>query len=182
MSLYRVEGWYEADFRFKDKKRLHLLMRTKKKSEAQDRYDAVRRLFREDRDAMIEQLRSGILTIEHLTRMVAEGMPLAPIATRAALDAATPAAARGTLDDVVARYIAWLEQHPNRAENTVRVNSWQARSFADLVYDGERLGARPFAKITWPMVQAYQTSLVEAGRPKNSITTLMTRVSTLWNW
>jgi integrase len=182
MSLYRVDGWYEADFRFKDKKRLHLLMRTKKKSEAQDRYDAVRRLFREDRDAMIEQLRSGILTIEHLTRMVAEGLPLAPIATRAALDAATPAAARGTLDDVVARYIAWLEQHPNRAENTVRVNSWQARSFADFVYDGERLGARPFAKITWPMVQAYQTSLVEAGRPKNSITTLMTRVSTLWNW
>src|SRR3954468_24234060 len=116
MSLYRVEGWYEADFRFKDKKRLHLLMRTKKKSEAQDRYDAVRRLFREDRDAMIEQLRAGILTIEHLTRMIAEGLPLAPIATRAALDATVPASAQGTLDDVIARYAKWLANHQTKAE------------------------------------------------------------------
>lgn len=183
MSLYKnADGIYEADFRFKNKRRLHLLLRTKKKDEAQDRYAGVRRLFREDRDAMIEQLRSGVLTVEHLARMVADGEPLTPIAGREGPDRSVPAAARGTLDDVIARYVRWLEQHPNKADNTVRVNSWQAKRFADFVYDGERLGARSFTKIEWPMVQAYQTALVELATPKNSITVLMTRVATLWNW
>jgi integrase len=177
MSLYKgPDGSYEGDFRFKGKKRLHLLMRTKKKTEAQDRYDAVRRLFREDREAMIEQLRSGALAVERLAAMIAEGEPLGPVT------GGIPLSAKGTLDDVIARYGQWLEQHPTRSPRTKVLNMWQANRLADYAYEGRRLGDRTFVEIRWPMVQAYQAALVAAGTPKNTITVLMARVSTLWNW
>src|SRR3954470_8008664 len=117
MSLFKgPDAIYHADVRVLGVGRWHGSMRTRKKSEAQPRYDAVRRLFREakgpsgaERRTLIEELRSGKLAIERLDSLVAAGEALAPVQLATETAADWP-----TVDQARARYLDWIKINPTR--------------------------------------------------------------------
>lgn len=185
MSLFKgSDGIYEADIRVVDVGRIHLSMRTTKKADAQPRYDAVRRLFREakgpagvERRALIEQLRTGDLPIERLTSMVANGEALAPAPL-----ASESAAAWPTVDAAIERYLDWIKVNPTRRKATWEAARAQLRKFAAFAVDGVRLGDRTLDQVSSAHVDAYQRSLIDAKAAPNTVTGYVARVGALWAW
>lgn len=180
-------GIWEGDFRVKDIARLHLSMRTTKKAEAEPRYQAVRRLFREakgaagaERRALIEELRAGRVSVERVTSMVQHGEALVPPAADRAADA--EASDWPTVDDSMARYLDWIAANPQRRSSTWKTARAQLRRFAAFEFGGVRTGARKLDDVTSELVEAYQQSLLAANTPPNTVTAYMTRVGALWSW
>src|SRR6185312_1275564 len=81
MSLVKnpSTGNWEADFRSKAVGRLHVSLRTKRKSDAMDRHAALAALVREHPTALIEDLRSGRITVEAIARVYSENKPFATL-------------------------------------------------------------------------------------------------------
>ena len=182
MTLVRSkDGIFEGDFRFKGYGRLHISLRSRKKSEAKDRHDAVRRLFREKRDAMIEQLRDGVLTVERVETMVRHHEPLVPIQPPTV--SPDPSAPGLTVDDQIERYLAAVEANQNRTDKTYATRRSQLKSrFAEFVFDGIRLGDVEFDRLTTRMVEAFQASLIAEGLAPNTVTSYMRGVEAMLNW
>ena len=185
MSLFKgPDGIYHADVRVAGVGRWHGSMRTRKKSEAQPRYDAVKRLFREakgpngaERRALIDDLRSGKLAIERLESMVANGEQLAPVQLATSTAAAWP-----TVDDAITRYVNWIDVNPTRRAATWRAAKTQLRKFADFVFEDVRTGTLTLDAVTSARSEAYQRSLIDAGHPSNTVTAYVSRVGALWAW
>lgn len=177
MTLIRTRaGWYEGDFRAKGIQRLHLALGTKNRKEAQPRHDAVHKLFKQRRTEMIDQLRSGDLTVERLEAMVEHHESLAPVPVAEAPHS------WGTVDVCADAYIQWIDRHPNRRDKTTKVAAWQLAGFRAFVYQGQRVGAMDMDAVTPEMIEAYQQALVDAKAPQNTITTVMSRVGALWRF
>ncbi len=177
-------GIAEGQFRSKGIKPLHLSLRTRDKDEADERHAAVQKLFRQRRVEMIDQLRSGALTVERVTAMVEHHEPLvpvapAPIVVEAALEKEEP---WDTVDANADRYLDWIEAHPNREKATLANAHFQLKRFRDFVVDGVRIGGMELDDVTSAMIQTYQKSQVTGKVPPNTITTYMVRVSALFRW
>lgn len=179
-------GIWEGDFRFQGVPRLHLSMRTPKKAEAEPRYQAVRRLFREakgaagaDRRALIEDLRVGRISIERIEAMVRDGEPLVPAedSVPASDNAEWP-----TVDVAIGRYLDWIEANPRRRPATWRAARARLKRFAEFVFDGERTGDLTLDAVRSERLEAYQHTLLAAKTPPNSVMALMSRVGALWSW
>lgn len=195
MTLFKnAKGVYEGDFRRKgldparpgETMRLHLSFGTKKKSEAEPRYQAVRRLFREakgaagaERRALIEDLRVGRVSVERIESMVAHGEALVPATDAAPVD---EAADWPTVDVAMNRYLDWITANPQRRPSTWKTARAQLRRFAAFVFGDERTGDRRLDAVTSELIEAYQQSLLAANTPPNTVTAYMTRVGALWNW
>jgi integrase len=189
VSLFKgPDGIYHADVRVVDVGRWHGSMRTRKKAEAQPRYDAVRRLFREakgpngaERRALIEQLRSGELAIERLESMVASGEALAPMELVTDTTAPWP-----TVDEARARYLDWIKVNPTRRKATHDAAAAQLKRFSNFMVTVDarpvRIGTLPLDRVTSAHVEAYQRSLIDAKAAANTITGYMARIGTLWTW
>ncbi|HEX6463953.1 MAG TPA: site-specific integrase [Vicinamibacterales bacterium] len=194
-----ASGVWEGDFRYKGLDpdapavvtRLHLSLGTRKKTEAEPRYQAVRRLFREakgtagaDRRALIEDLRTGRVKVERIESMVAHGEALVPSAPSGEATAATaaPDADWPTVDVASQRYIDWIEANPKKRKSTWNTARAQLRRFAAFRVDGVPIGERRLDAVTSEMIEAYQQSLLAANTPANTVTSYMTRVSALWGW
>lgn len=175
-------GTYAGDFRRKGLARLHLSMRTTKKSEAEPRYQAVLRLFREaigpaaeGPRALIDDLRTGKLAVERLETMVRTGVPLAP-------DAPLSVAGWLTFDEGIADYLRWVEGNENKRASTHRTAAAQLKRAAAFTLNGVRLGSLPMDRVPSAMIDAYQRSLLDGGSPPNTVTAYMTRVGAVWSW
>lgn len=186
MSLFKnADGTYEADIRVVGVGRWHGSMGTKKKAEAQPRYDAAKRLFREakgphgvERRALIDLLRSGDLTIERLESMVAGSEPLAPI-----VPIAPDAAAEWpTVDVALQRYVDWMEIIPTKRKGTWSTVRAQLRRFAAFLVDGVRMGGLTLDQVTSAHIEAYQRSLIESKASANTVSAYIMRVGALWAW
>lgn len=81
MSLVKnkLTGNWEADFRSNAVGRLHLSLRTKRKSDAMDRHAALAALVREHPAALIEDLRAGRITVEAVASAYSENKPFATL-------------------------------------------------------------------------------------------------------
>lgn len=171
MTLVRIKatGQYEGDFRAKGIPRLHISLRTKNRKEAQPRHDAIHKLFRQRRTDLIDQLRTGDLTVERLESMVEHHEPLTPVAV-------ARTHSWGTVDACADRYLQWLADHPNRSAGTVTVATTQLRGLR------ERHGTLDMDAVTPDMILGYQRSLVEAKVPVNTIRSTMIRVGALWRF
>lgn len=180
--LWTKDGQAECDFRVKGVSRLHLRLGTTAKREAKTRHDAVQVLVKQRRLEMLDQLRRRVLTVERVTAMVQGGEPLAPIAEAVASPGAEPDAGWGTVDEAGVRYLAWMRAHPRKAARTTELAGFQLQAFVDFEYEGGRIGALPLDRVPSRAVQAYQDSLIAAGKPANSITTYMARPGALWRW
>lgn len=177
-----ANGIFTGDFRGQGMPRAHLSLRTDKKREAQERHDAIARVWREKRVALAEQVKAGIVTVERVLAMVQAGEPLVPVVT----DTPTgPAVQRpshfGTIDQLVARYLAWLPT-AKRAPRTVALNTAQCKRFQAFEYQGKRTGDYHVEDVTRAHVMAYQRSMTDADVPKNTVTTYMSRVQALWTF
>lgn len=186
MSLYKgAGGIYECDVRVVGVGRWHGSMATRKKAEAQPRYDAVKRLFREavgpngaERRALIDQLRVGLLPIERLASMVAGNEALVPAVPLVAdLTAEWP-----TVDAAIVRYIDWMQVNPNKQKATWEHARSALRRFADFTVDEKRLGDRALDEVTSAHVEAYQKSLIDAKASANTVSGYIVRVGALWSW
>lgn len=179
MSLRRdkLTGLYSADFRYEKSgiPRLHLSLVTKNRKVAERRHEAVEKLFKQRRVELIEQLRSGDLTVERLESMVEHHEPLTPVAV-------AKSHSWGTVDACADRYIGWLEDHPNRRKGTAQSARQSLQWFRDFTVNGERIGDLDLDAVTPEMIGAYQRSHVDAKRPVNSITLAMMRVGALWRF
>jgi integrase len=189
VSLYKgPTGIYEADFRFKALPRLHLSMGTRKKTDAQPRYDAVRRVYREakgpdaaDRLAVIEQLRTGEMSVEALEAMVREQKPLAPLkSVSATAGVVTPSAP--TVDAISTEYLDWMDANPEIRRGTWESTRSQLRRFAAFEFEGTRTGDLPWDRVVSRRVLAYQTDLVKQGAAANTITGHVSRIGSLYKW
>lgn len=181
----RKDGGYDGLFRRAGMKALHVSMRTKKKGEAQARHDAVQKLVRQRRDAMLEQLRSGVLTVERVEAMVEHHEPLVPVVPIVAVESRddVPAALPwDTLDAAAARYERSYASHPNRKDASKRLLPFELKRFRDFAWEGARLGDRPLDAIPWRAIEAYQQSMIDAGDPVNTVTVYMSRVPALYRW
>lgn len=185
MSLFKgPDGIYLGDIRVAGVGRIKLSMRTRRRDpEGQERYDAVRRLFREakgpqgaDRRALIEQLRTGELPVERLASMVASGEPLVPVRLATVTAAAWP-----TVDAAIDRYVEWMQLNPRRRTSTWEGARSALRSFAAFEVDGVRLGGLAMDAVTSTHVEAYQRSLI-ATKAANTASGYIVRVGALWSW
>lgn len=182
MTLRRgASGIYEGDFRAKGLERLHLSLRTKKRSDAVARHDAVQKLVRQKRVEMLEQLRAGVLSIERLEAMVEHHEPLAPIVLARSANGTTPERAWDTVDQASERYLAWMRAHPNRSERTTALAGFQLQRWRDYEHEGTRIGTLALDRVPSAVVQAYQQHLI-ASSPVNTATTYMSRVGALWTF
>lgn len=175
-----ADGIYRGNFRFKGFDRLHLSMRTKKKTEAKARYAAVHHVFRirPPRHDLVDALRSGAASIEWLERTVREGAALSlPITGQVQASREV-----GTLDDVIERYLDWLDSNQNRADNTKATRRSQLYRMADVEVDAQRLGDIPFDRLTTRQIEAYQRSLIAEGKTPNTVTSYMRGAEALINW
>jgi integrase len=179
-----ANGTWRGLFRQKGMKALHLSMRTEKKSVAKERHDAVHRLVREHRDALIDQLRSGQASVERVAAMVAQQEPLQAIERppAAVVTIAEAPSAWDTVDAAAKRYLAWMAGNPNIEPGTERNAGFQLARFRDFVYDGARLGDASLDRVPSAAVQLYQRTMVDAETSPNTITVYMGRVATLWSW
>lgn len=183
----RPDGIYEGLWRRKGMKPLHLSLRTDRKALARERHGAVHIAVRTGALPLIEQMRSGLVTVERLTQMVAAGEPLLPLAVVPDATATEAGAAAGapvweTIDEAADRYLDWLAGHPNRTDRTRELAGYQLARFTDFTWDGRRVGDIALDRLPSAAIQAYQQSMLAAGTSPNSITTYMGRVSTLWSW
>lgn len=177
MTLVRDKqtGAYTGDFRVKGIPRLHISLGTKNRKVAQPRHDAIHKLFKQKRIDLIEQLRVNDLTVERLESMVEHHEPLTPVAV-------ANRHSWGTVDECADRYLEWLNDHPNRRENTKLSAAQQLRGFRAFEVDGQRIGAMNMDAVTPEMIEAFQRSLVGSARTVNVITKVMTRVGALWRF
>lgn len=175
-----ADGIYRGNFRFQGFDRLHLSMRTKKKREAETRYAAVRHVFRirPPRHDVIDALRTGTASVEWLERIIREGAPLVLPTAQMPL-----ARSWGTLDDVVQRYLEWVEANQNRADHTYETRRSQLESrLAEFTFEGQRLGDVRFSDLTTRQIEGFQASLIAEGLKPNTVTSYMRGVSALFNW
>ena len=179
-----ANGIYEGLFRRKAMRPLHLSMRTEKKSVGKERHDAVQRLVREHRDGLLEQLRTGAISVERVAAMVRDQESLAPIAAPAPEPVVTAVEVSpwDTVDDAAERYLEWMEGNPNIEPSTERNARFQLARFRDAEYEGQRIGSLPLDRVKSAAVQAYQRAMVDADTSPNTITVYMGRVVTLWGW
>jgi integrase len=132
---------------------------------------------------MIEQLRSGTLTVERLETMIRHHEPLAPIARDEKADPAEGKRISRTLDDVIGRYLARLNANQNRAEKTYATRRSQLESrLAEFRYEGQRLGDVEFDRVTTPMIEAFQAAMITEGLRPNTVSSYMRGVEALFNW
>ena len=184
MSYFKnADGIYEADIRVAHVGRWHGSLRTRKKAEAEPRYQAVRRLFREakgangaERRALIEDLRAGRIGVERIESMVANHEPLVTVA------AVGQAPTWPTVDDAIAQYLDWVEGNQNRRKSTWNTARAQLRRFAKFEIDGLRVGSLPLDQVTSRMADAYQRALIAIGTPPNTVLGYVRRIGTLWAW
>jgi integrase len=185
VSLFKnADGMWEADVRVEGVGRFHGSMRTRKKVEAQPRYDALRRLFREakgpfgaDRRALIAQLRDGSLPIERLASMFAGGEALQPAQAVVEQSITWP-----TVDTSIKKYLEWIAGNARRRNSTWKTARSQLRKFAKFTIGDVRMGSLPLDRITSTHIETYQRALLDAKTPPNSVTAYMTRVGALWSW
>lgn len=180
MTLVKGPSGWEGDFRVKGLPRLHLSLRTPKKSIAQARHDAVAKLFRQRRHEMIAQLRAGVLTVERLEAMVEHHEPLMPIAPPA--PPAVAVAHWGSVQDEGDRYLAWLQANPRKTAGTYSTARAQVLRFQRFAYQGRPVAELPLEAVTSAVIEAYQKALLDAKTPPNTVTHYMGRVRALWRW
>jgi integrase len=172
-------GIFSGDFRAKLLPRLHISLKTRDYAVAEDRHAAVAKLFRQKRVEMIEQLRSGVLTVERLAEMVEHHEPLTPIVA----STATVAESVMTVDEAAHDYVRWLDANPKKSDGTTRNAGFQLKSFQEFVSDGIRTGDRPIDAITNALVRDYQQRVfLDANRSPNSTTVYMSRIGGLFRW
>lgn len=177
MTLARAkDGNYEGEFRAKGLPRLHLRLKTKNRKVAEKRHDAIHKLYRQKRVELIDQLKSGALTVERLESMVEHHEPLTPVTVMEGKHS------WGTVDECADIYLTWITDHPNRRPNTARSAAQQLQRFRDFEVEGQRLGDRDMDAVTPDMVQTYQRSMVDAKTSVNSISKVMVRVGALWRF
>lgn len=175
-------GIWEGDFRAKGMPRLHLSLRTTRKATATARHDAVMKLYRQRRVEMIEQLRTGVLTVERVEAMVEHHEPLLPIVPPVEdTPESTQVDLWPTIDAAAVSYVAWMRD-TNKAEATWTLAGFQLKRFRDFVYEGQRIGELPLDRVPSAAVVAYQRSMLDTSEPPNTITTYMARVRALWSW
>lgn len=176
MTLIRVkDGNFEGDFRGKDLPRLHIRLKTKNRKVAEQRHDAIHKLYRQKRVELIQQLKSGDLTVERLESMVEHHEPLTPVAV-------VKGHSWGTVDECAERYIEWITDHVNRREGTAKSARQQLLRFRGFVVDGKTIGSMDLDAVTSDMIQAYQRWMVADERSINSVSKIMTRVGALWRF
>lgn len=189
MTLIKnAAGLYEGQFRYVGYAPLHLSLGARKKPEAQARHDAVVKLFRQKRDAMIAQLRlpkhhPQRLTVERLAAMVEHHEPLEPIAPAAGVTPAT--SPWKTVREEGDRYLEWIDAHPRKSAGTYATAKAQILRFCRFPVNhetGELVGDLLLEQVTSAVIEAYQRSLLDAKTPANTVTTYMGRVRALWRW
>lgn len=168
-----ADGIYRGNFRFNGFDRLHLSMRTRKASEAKDRYAAVRRAFREKRHDVVGQLRGGTLSVERLTAMVTNGEPLSVLVATATL--------WPTVTDASADYVTWLREHPDRAEGTVQRAEIDLAHFSTFAHDGQAIGDYRLDRVPSAAWDAFRKHLNATYKP-NTRRTIASRVRGLYTW
>lgn len=149
------------------------------REDAEARHDAVARLFRERHATLIARLRLPKSDPARLTvdRLLAHGA--APLS---ALDAPERPDTLGTVREVAARYVAWLEANPNKAPATATTAAKALASFTAWVYEGTPVGDLTFDRIPSAVVLAYQAALLAAGKKPNTVTQYVARAGALWRW
>lgn len=142
-------GNWEADFRANAVGRLHVSLRTKKKSEAMDRHAALAQLVREHPADVIEDLRHGRVTVEAIARVYAARQPFA------ALDAGER---WPTLEAACAEHLTYLREQTESATSTVTARE------RTLQHAAQHFGpTRRVDTITPDEVEAWKAALAAAG-------------------
>lgn len=173
-----MNGIAACDIRRAKVPRLGVSLKTKSEREAERRHAAILVLYDLGKTAMIEQVRSGLLSVERVADMVEKREALEPLTFTPPTDPHS----WGTVSEQVVKYIEWMTKHPRREEGTTRNAAHQLSKFEQYVYQGQRVGDLLLVDVTTDCIQDYQQSMVTAGRPLNVITTYMSRVGSLWRY
>jgi integrase len=133
---------------------------------------------------MVDQLRTGELSIERAVAMVANQEPLIAMASPSPVGTpgAHGAGSWPTVSDMRKRYIDWLRAHPNKADGTTRIAGHHLASFEAFEYEGRRVGDMALDTVRSALVMNYQQSMIDADRSPNSISTYVGRVATLFTF
>ena len=166
-----ASGYYEDDFRREGVPRWHVSYGTARKDDAVPLAATALKLVTSRDVETIDRIRSGELTIEQVTRLMAQGKPLVP---EAGQRGAWP-----SVRDAVRLYLAWLSTNPKKSDGTLMAATTQCARFvgwlgtdADLSLDA----------IPTKRVSEYQAALLASGAAINTVTAYVWRVGSVFRW
>src|SRR4051794_24406283 len=109
----RTTRKYEADLRSSvgPVPRLHVSLRTKVKSEGDDRHAAVKALYKEGNEKLIEALAKRRISVEAVTRVYQAKQPFETLL----LSAGWP-----TIDKATKDYLRWMEHQADKSPRTIQ--------------------------------------------------------------
>jgi integrase len=159
---------YSADIRDRSFGRIHLSLKSDKKSVATERYAALRALIREGDPTLVNDIRRRRLNIEAVTRMHIERRPFAEL--RSATAWPTVGAARDA-------YLAWIEEHPRRSAKTLFTVRSEIKSAVDF-FDART----PLTQITHDRVRDFRRALEARGLKPTTVRLHLSRLGALFRW
>lgn len=176
MSLVRNPrtGNWEADIRFpKGTGRLHVSLRTKKKSEAQLPYAALKKLVDEQQTELVDLVRRRIVTVPAVVAAYRENRPFNSLLLRESWP---------TLEKAIAEYLKWQESQGDRSKGTLNALKFTLAQAARFFGMDRRLDS-----IRHTDVEAWKVSLTTRQEPEKPVqaTTVrdyLLRLSGLFNW
>jgi len=167
-------GFYEADFRRKGIRRLHVSYGVKRKEDAAPLDAAMRRVVREKRTALIDKVRSGDIDVHQIAACIADERPLSSLMTETIEAADWPWPSVWAAAD---SYIKWLAKSDKRAKGTAVSARTQINRFIEFVGAGALVDQIPSSTIV-----AFQAHLYSQEYAQNTIVGTMWRVSGLFTW
>jgi integrase len=159
---------FSADIRDRHANRIHVSLRTTRRTEAETRMVAVRELIREGDDQLIADLRARRINIEALARCYRDRRPFSEL---------RPAPAWPTLAAASKQYLRWIEHHPRRSAGTLQ----QARMLMRqaVAFFG---ASSPVNTITPERVTEYRAHLEGQGLAANTVRAKLDRVGAFYHW
>lgn len=163
-------GNWEADIRNKnvDPPRLHVSLKTKRKSEGEERHSAVSALYKQGNRQLIDALRKRRINIEAVTRVHLAQRPFETL-----LESADwPTIEKATKD-----YLRWMEQQTDRSPKTVQ--SARLLLGKAIEYFGKD---RTLDSITNDEIEDYKSKILERGVTSWTAELEIGRIRALYTW
>src|SRR4051812_20875107 len=161
---------YEADLRTTKGPvpRLHVSLKTKSKSEADDRHAAVKALYKQGNEKVIEALRKRRISVEAVTRVHQAQQPF---------ESLLQSAGWPTIEKATKDYLRWMEHQADKSPRTIQ----SARLLLEKV--AAHFGKdRALDSISHEEIEEYKTKLIEAGVTAFTAELQLVRLRALYNW
>jgi integrase len=161
---------YEADLRSSTGPvpRLHVSLRTKVKSEGEDRHAAVKAFYKEGNEKLITGLKKRKISVQAVTRVYQAREPFETLLQSAGWP---------TIDKATKDYLRWMEHQADKSPRTIQ----SARLLLEKVAD--HFGKdRPLDSISHEEIEEYKTKLIDAGVTAFTAELQLVRLRALYNW